>query len=410
MAAMGKLRTAASNSGDLPLDALSEILLRFSAKELCRLRAVSPTWRSLTYDRAFIAAHRARHREPLLAFARRDDDHGHSVDIVDLSGELVRRMPRPENGVGVLGTRLDLVPVACRYRHMALWVLNPSTGAALALPDCHSEYMGNGPDKRFLFGYGFVERYAFGRVSTGEYKALRITRYSFDSKDKVCEVITIGADGSNHGVWREMPRTPSLMCTGDDVRRSPSIADEMKCVVVDGLVHFLIEFKSNNLGEVSCEPGSIASFNLETEEWMLILHGPDPVRSFVLDTNRKYSYRELGMQLSLSNLSGCLVTVHNIHNTSMDLWFLSDFEKGLWVKMYSLPSWVAGLLVYPLLVLDDERILFMHGTDSLVCFGLKTGIYTYNLKTGAYTHVFDLDMGSYDSGSIGIYTGSLLSA
>ena len=246
--------------------------------------------------------------------------------------------------------------------------------------------------------------------SAGEYKALRITRYSFDSKDKVCEVITIGADGSNHGVWREMPRTPSLMCTGDDVRRSPSIADEMKCVVVDGLVHFLIEFKSIYSVELTCEPGSIASFNLETEEWMPILHGPDPVRSFVLDTNRKYSYRELGMQLSLSNLSGCLVTVHNIHNTSMDLWFLSDFEKGLWVKMYSLPSQVARLLVYPLLVLDDERILFVHRINLFVCFDLKTGIYTYNLKTSACTRVFDLDMGGSDSGSIGVYTGSLLSA
>ncbi|PVH63600.1 hypothetical protein PAHAL_2G065500 [Panicum hallii] len=147
---MAKLRAAASNSGDLLLDALSEILLRLSAKELCRLRAVSPTWRSLTYDRAFIAAHRARHREPLLAFAHRDDNHVHNVDIVDLSGELVRRMPRPEDGVGVLGTRLDLVRVACRYRRMAFWVLNPATGAALALPDCHSEYMGNGPDERFV--------------------------------------------------------------------------------------------------------------------------------------------------------------------------------------------------------------------------------------------------------------------
>ncbi|CAN6171288.1 unnamed protein product, partial [Urochloa humidicola] len=77
-----KLHAAATRSGDLPLDALRDILLRLSAKELCRLRAVSPTWRSLTYDRSFIAAHMARHREPLLAFARRGEDNTHSVDIV----------------------------------------------------------------------------------------------------------------------------------------------------------------------------------------------------------------------------------------------------------------------------------------------------------------------------------------
>ncbi|CAN6171287.1 unnamed protein product, partial [Urochloa humidicola] len=109
-------------------------------------------------------------------------------------------------------------------------------------------------------------------------------------------------------------------------------------------------------------------------------------------------------------LHGCLVTVHNIHYRSMDLWFLSDFKKGLWVKKYSLPSQVAGLLVYPLLVLDDERILLMHGTDDVVCIGVKTGVYTYDLKTGAYNHELDLEMGSFDWGkSIGIYTGSMLS-
>ncbi|CAN6203319.1 unnamed protein product [Urochloa humidicola] len=416
MAAMasGKLRAAASSSGNLPLDALIEILLRLSAKELCRLRAVSPTWRSLTYDRAFIAAHMARHREPLLAFARRGENHTHSVDLVDLSGELVRRMPWSTDGIGVLGTRLELVCVASRYQHMALWVLNPATGAALALPQCHSEYMGNGPDGRFSYGYGHVERYAFGRVSTtGEYKALRITRdFPGNPKDKFCEVITIDADGSSHGVWREMQRPPSLICRGDAVSRDSSTSDEMKCVVVDGVVHFMIDFKSiylNSMG-ISVEPGSIVSFNLETEEWMPTLRGPAPVRSFLQDNIGKYSYLDLDMQLSLSDLHGSLVTVHNIHYSSMDLWFLSDFEKGLWVKKYSLPSQVAGLLVYPLLVLDDERVLLMHGTDGIVCLGLRIGVYTYDLKTGAYTHELDLEMGSYDWGkSIGIYTGSLLS-
>ncbi|CAN6180660.1 unnamed protein product [Urochloa humidicola] len=392
-----KLRTAASSSGDLPLDALYEILLRLSAKELCRLRAVCPTWRSLTYDRAFIAAHMARHREPLLAFARRGEDYTHSVDLVDLSGELVKRIPTSDDGIGVLGTRLELICVASRYHHMPLWVLNPATGAALALP-C---------------GYDHVERYAFGRVSTtGQYKALRITRgFRGDPKDKICEVITIDADGSNCGVWREMHKPPCRFCTGDAVSRDSSITDEMKCVVVDGVVHFMIDFKTTfNSTWISIEPGSIASFNLETEEWMPTLHGPAAVRSFLLDNIGKYSYLDLDMQLSLSDLHGCLVTVHNIHYSSMDLWFLSDLEKGLWVKKYSLPSQVAGLLVYPLLVLDDERVLLMHGTDGIVCLGLKTGVYTYDLKTGAYTHELDLEMGSVDWGkSIGIYTGSLLS-
>jgi hypothetical protein len=175
-------------------------------------------------------------------------------------------------------------------------------------------------------------------------------------------VITIGADGSDHGVWREMPRPPSLICIDGAMCRKSSIVEEMKCVVVDGVVHFLIYPEFSYLHS-SFERGSIASFNLETEEWMPTLRGPSPVRTFVTD-------------LSLSNLCGCLVTVHNIRYTFMDLWFLSDFEKGLWVKKYSLPSQVARPRVYPLLVLDDERILFMHGQtpDSLVRFRLETGI------------------------------------
>lgn len=181
------------------------------------------------------------------------------------------------------------------------------------------------------------------------------------------------------------------------------ITDEMKYVVVGGVVHFLIDFRDiNRIGarRMTVEPGSIASFDLETEKWMPTLLGPAPVRSFVLDNNREYSYLEFDMQLSLADLQGCLVTVHNIHNTTLDLWYLSDFEKGLWVKKYSFPSKVATLFMYPLAVLDDGRIVLMHGTDILICFGTTTGIGTCDL--------LELGAGSSRADSVGIYTGSLL--
>ena len=89
-------------------------------------------------------------------------------------------MPSDQGGLFVLRSHLDLLCVACEYNHMALWVRNPATGAALALPPCHSEYTGDGEDERFEYGYGSVNLYAFGQVSsTGEYKALRITRCHF---------------------------------------------------------------------------------------------------------------------------------------------------------------------------------------------------------------------------------------
>ncbi|CAL5089113.1 unnamed protein product [Urochloa decumbens] len=399
-----QLCAAASNPGDLPLDAQSEILLRLPAKELCRLRAVSPSWRSLTYDPTFVAAHRTRHSELFLAFGFRGESEAHSVDIVDLSGKLVRRIPRgevmgdslsdlrpssppqwppPWTELLVLRTRLDLVGFTCRFHPLALWALNPATGATLALPECYSEDLETRLQGRFYCLDGRVHWYAFGQVATGEYKALRITRFSNPWR-QFCEAITIDASGSNHGMWRETHGPPAFVSAGSGVTMGHMMEEEMKCVVVGGVVHFLIDFRFpyNDSTETAVEPGSIVLFNLETEEWMVILHGPAPVCTFLQDNIVKY------------------YEIHNIHHTSMDLWFLSDFEKGLWVKKYSLPPFVASLFVFPLLVLDDGRMFFRRGIMGIIdC---------YDLRTGVYTSVLEFEAGT-NSRSIGIYTGSLLS-
>ncbi|CAL5066598.1 unnamed protein product [Urochloa decumbens] len=381
---------------------------------------VSSSWRSLTYDPTFVAAHRTRHSELFLAFGFHGESEAHSVDIVDLSGKLVRRIPRgevmgdslsnlrpssppqwppPRTEPLVLRTRLDLVCFTSRFHPLALWVLNPATGAALALPKCHSEDLETRLQGPFYYLNGGVDWYAFGRVANGEYKALRITRFRNPCR-QFCEVITIDSSCSNHGMWRETQDPPAFVSAGDgmSMRR---MEEEMKCVVVGGVVHFLIDFRYpyNNSTEMAVEPGSIASFNLETEEWMAILCGPAPVRTFVQDNIGKYSYVSLDIQLSLCDLNGCLVTVHNIHNTSMDLWFLLDFKKGLWVKKYSMPPFVADLFVFPLLVLDDGRMFFRRGMRIIDCYDLRTGVYTSLLEFEAGTH----------SRSVGIYTGSLLS-
>ncbi|KAM0913457.1 hypothetical protein ACQ4PT_012158 [Festuca glaucescens] len=73
-------------SGDLPLDVLYDILLRVPAKDLCRLRAV-------TSVPLFAAAHKSRHTAPLLAIAYYDYKKGDFVDIVDLTGNVLRRIP-----------------------------------------------------------------------------------------------------------------------------------------------------------------------------------------------------------------------------------------------------------------------------------------------------------------------------
>jgi outer membrane protein assembly factor BamB len=224
-----------------------------------------------------------------------------------------------------------------------------------------------------------------GQVSsTGEYKLIRIVSVG---DRQLCEVITL--DGTNYGRWRGKECPPSLIYAGR--------GEHMRRVVVDGVAYFLLNFYSSycNTGVLTIEPGSIAMFNLETEEWMATLRGPALVRTFVQD-HEGYRYADLSLQLSLAELDGSLVTVNNIHYSSMDLWFLTDFENAIWEKKYTIPQQLAQLFVYPFLILDDGRIFFSNGNGFLRSYDPKTGTYAGALEARDY-------------GSCGIYTGSLLS-
>jgi F-box interacting protein len=390
-----KLRPAASSSGVLSPDLLYEILLLLPAKDLCRFRAVCRAWRSLTSGPGFAALHKSRHKGPLLALAY-DDNKGTGVDIVDLSGNVLRRIPSTEVNieVGVSGhisntenvispTHLDLVCFARQYNSLGLWVLNPATGATIELPDCRSEELElelQGEDDIE------VESCAFGQVSsTGEYKILRVTRFGGDTHGKqACEVITV--DGTNHGTWRRAQSPPSPIGT----------SYHMKCVVLDDVVYFLIDFLTSfsDPAVMTEEPGRIALFDLETEEWWGSIPGPAPVLDFAEDSH-DWGYIDLDQHLSLAKLSGFLVTVHNVHFLSMDLWFLTDVDNDIWVKKYSIPSQDVKPDLYPFLILDDERILFRDGKRFLKC----------DPRTGTYADALE---GDY-SGSVAIYTGNLLS-
>ena len=81
----GRPETAAVD-GVLPSELLIEILLLLPAKDVCRVRAVCPSWRSLTYDPLFVAAYASGHPGPLLAV----HNGGACIDLVDLSGDVVK--------------------------------------------------------------------------------------------------------------------------------------------------------------------------------------------------------------------------------------------------------------------------------------------------------------------------------
>jgi len=148
-------------TGVLPPDVLFDVLLRLPAKELCRLRAVCRSWRSLTFDPLFVGEHAARH--PLFLANFRDDRA--RVHVVDLSGNVVKVIPNPD-GDWLLPTRLDLACTAtvsnsCR-------VLDPATGRVHVLPDSPAPEHADRENVRKPY-----TSFAFGRIgATGEYKVL----------------------------------------------------------------------------------------------------------------------------------------------------------------------------------------------------------------------------------------------
>ncbi|OEL15303.1 hypothetical protein BAE44_0023677, partial [Dichanthelium oligosanthes] len=113
----------------LPTDVLYEVLLRLPAIVLCRLRLVCRWWRSLTSDPDFAKAHTFRH--PLVAgisLKRRRRE----VHIIDLSGNVVRRLPIARS-VYDLNTHLDLICVSAEWGWCSSYIL---TAVPVKSPPC----------------------------------------------------------------------------------------------------------------------------------------------------------------------------------------------------------------------------------------------------------------------------------
>jgi hypothetical protein len=114
---------------------------------------------------------------------------------------------------------------------------------------------------------------------------------------------------------------------------------------------------------------------------------------------------DYSFQLTIGALSGTLVIAYHPDtgtDSSIDLWFLADFEKGrLWVRQYSieLSSVHPAYAVHPFSVLNDGTIVFVIDTNS----GGVLSIYNPETKTSEDV----MDTG-YDV-ALGLYTGSALS-
>ncbi|VAH73064.1 unnamed protein product [Triticum turgidum subsp. durum] len=383
----GELPPSEYIAGELPRDALYDILLRLPAKDVCRLRAVSPSWRSLTLDPLFVKAHAARHPGPLLATTFADGDSC-GVSIVDLlSGDVIKRIRTSDPDLRVQRTRLDRVCLV-GGRHplgVPVTLLDPATDAVISSShDISMKYAGLLKSRK-----AYMDSCIFGKVpSTGVYKAFRFLEVRpLPCRQQLCEVMTI--NGRSAGRWRARPGPPGRVFSNHT----------MKSAVIDGVVYFLMDFSNmhHEYSKGTIKPASIAAFNLETEEWMPPIDGPEQVNSLFLPVFE--DPRDVGL-LSITNLNGSLVAaqVHHRLPQSMDLWFLMDLEKGLWVKKYSIGYYRReDLCSYHLLVLDDERIVFVMQLTGL--------LQVYDPKTETYTDLWQLE----DFKSMCIYTGNLLS-
>uniref|UniRef100_A0A8R7R8K7 F-box domain-containing protein n=1 Tax=Triticum urartu TaxID=4572 RepID=A0A8R7R8K7_TRIUA len=160
-----KVTIAASNDAVLPEDMLRHILVRLPAKTLCLFRAVCPSWRSLLSDPLFVAAHKSHHPEPLIVACNCEMFERGTINIMDLSGHVVKRIATTMKNARMVRTRrLDLI---CVTGHKGCHVINPATGDTFALPSCRAK-------EHAHVQHFFPESFDLGQVvTTGEYKALR---------------------------------------------------------------------------------------------------------------------------------------------------------------------------------------------------------------------------------------------
>ncbi|KAF8731986.1 hypothetical protein HU200_015936 [Digitaria exilis] len=354
----------AANDGALPTDVLRDVLLRLPADELCRLRLVCRSWRSLTSDPILAKAHSSRH---VLVVGLRPGCHGMEVQFLDpFSGRTVKRIRLGQTWNGHdLSAHHCQVYISERYLADKTYVLNPTTGSFTMLPN-----PGMVTENENI--RGVIYESVFGRVPfTGEYKALRIHRERwYPNKTELSYyVATLG--GSKDITWRLKPWPP--------VRVSLEYREN---TVVNGVVYFWLHLDPAISDEM-------AAFDLAAEEWSdTLLRGP-------LSSHNIRVKEQERVHFSLANLNGCLVSICDFYeDCSMDIWFLMDPDKELWTKQYSLRT--DGTIFIPLWILDDGRVLiWVNRVEELRAYDPRTSTWT-NLST--VERFFD----------VGMYHGSLL--
>ncbi|CAL4969133.1 unnamed protein product [Urochloa decumbens] len=264
-------------SASLPEDIIFDVLSRLPVRTLCRLRCGSRAAAA-----APVVAGVFGKPCPLQKFypprAPRFPQKSLELRVTDTADGAVLKVVRDVKSIKLMRARLGLVLVD-RGAHGAR-VIDPATGRVVELSNqLPAEYPAASYDGASSIGLHTGPcHYSFGRAApSGMYKVLHLGDVMLWNGDdiQICQVATLGNDSGmaverEPVLWRQRSEPPVLTCHCSD------------CVaVVDGVLHFMD--RGRGRGSLNpthgIRPGSpgwnrIASFDLESEEWKMVIDGP----------------------------------------------------------------------------------------------------------------------------------------
>ncbi|KAL8039714.1 hypothetical protein ABFX02_10G054200 [Erythranthe guttata] len=326
--------------GHLPRDLVIEILTRLPSKDLCRLRCVSQSWRSLlTRDADFMSRHVELSKQKPLLLVRRyiSDGTGElnnskiTVELtsMDLRGEVTDKFTRVIDGaVHAFVTCGPLSILCCMF---SMYVCNPSIQQVARVP-----FRSN--TRLYNVGFGYLP-------ATKQYKIVHMFCRSLVGNGKMgCEIFSFGTQtGVGSGSWRTIGDCPFSAWT-----------DEYP-VCVNGIIYWALSS--------GWKDKSILSLDLEREEFSSI--------SYPTHESKKYSFLEyIGLMGSL-----CVVGF-SAEASTMDIWMLKGNKKKKknnenWAVEYSINLYpLCPKFLIPSDDQSDEILVHMEQKD-LICYSLK---------------------------------------
>ncbi|KAF3664066.1 hypothetical protein T459_07968 [Capsicum annuum] len=294
----------------LPIELITEILLRLPVKSLLQFRSVSKSWFALISSAEFVKTHLnisgKKHNVILTglinAFTSRETQYvlrDYSLsslcndDCVIEAFDLDYPMSSPQQYVSIVGSVNGLICLMINEVDLVLW--NPSIRKFKKLPDSRLKDKVTGGNQCdipkgvcVVYGFGYDE-------SSDDYKVVGCIedRINLVPQAEV-EIYSLKSDS-----WRSK----------DDVPDGVLLSKPCKCV--NGKLHWINNNKESN----------IISFDLADEKWGKV---------------ELPRYREGNLFLDLKVLGSDLCVFCNYMEIHADVWVMRDYGvKESWTKMYS---------------------------------------------------------------------------